>query len=87
MSTSVPPVIEVDFKHHGEHKESTSPTKTDIANRLESESAKMQEKRRSLTKDDVQNKLNEAEIKRKEILEEKINTAKQLEGTPKKQTA
>jgi len=85
MSGSAPGVIEVDFKH--EHKEhATSPTKPDIATRLESESAKLAEKRRSLTKEEVQHKLDEAETKRKEHLEEKINTAKALEGTPKKQT-
>jgi len=77
-------VIEVDFKQ--EHKENHG-GKPEIASRLESESAKLAEKRRSLTKEDVDGKLAEAESKRKEILEEKVKTAKELEGTPKKQTA
>jgi len=78
-------VIEVDFKQ--EHKENHHGVKPDIASRLESESAKLAEKRRSLTKEEVDSKLAEAESKRKEILEEKVKTAKELEGTPKKQTA
>jgi len=77
-------VIEVDFKQ--EHKENST-SKPEIASRLETESAKLAEKRRSLNKDDIQNKLQEAESKRKEILDEKVKTAKELEGTPKKPVA
>jgi len=69
-------VIEVDMKqHHHSHD-----SKPEIASRLEQESEKMNEKRRSLTKDDVIKKLAEADTKRKEQLDEKIQTAKKMEG-------
>jgi len=69
-------VIEVDMKqHHG-----AADAKPEIATRLEQESEKLNEKRRSLTKDDLNKKLAEAESKRKENLEEKVQTAKKLEG-------
>lgn len=83
MSTTTEraPVIEVDVGKH------SSPNKPDIASRLEEEGAKLKEKRQSLTKEEVQNKLQQAEANRKEVLEEKIKTAKELEGhpTPKKE--
>lgn len=69
-------VIEVDMKtHHHSHE-----SKPEIASRLEQESEKLSEKRRSLTKDDVIKKLAEADTKRKEQLDEKIQTAKKMEG-------
>jgi len=73
-------VIEVDFK--AEHKEQTA--KPDIASRLEQESAKLKEKRQSFTKEDVETKLQEAENKRNQQLQEKVEKAKELEGNPKK---
>jgi len=69
-------VIEVDMKPHNHSHES----KPEIASRLEQESEKLNEKRRSLTKDDVIKKLAEADTKRKEQLDEKIQTAKKMEG-------
>jgi protein-tyrosine-phosphatase len=84
MSSERAPVIEVDMKSAGgEHKEAPKP---EIASRLEEEGAKMKEKRASLNKDDLASKLQQADANRKEILEEKVKTAKELEGhhTPKK---
>ena len=67
----------------GEHKEAGKP---EIASRLEGEAAKLKEKRQSLTKEEVASKLQQAEQNRKEILDQKVTTAKELEGhhTPKK---
>jgi hypothetical protein len=81
MSTPAAQVIEVDMKSGGEHKDGGK-----IASRLEEEGAKLKEKRQSLTKEEVASKLQQAEANRKEILEEKVKTAKELEGhpTPKK---
>ena len=79
-TTERAPVIEVDMGKG-------SATKPDIASRLEEEGAKLKEKRQSLTKEEVQSKLQQAEANRKEVLEEKVKTAKELEGhpTPKKE--
>ena len=80
-TTERAPVIEVDMGKHG------SGSKPDIASRLEEEGAKLKEKRQSLTKEEVQSKLQQAEANRKAGLEEKVKTAKELEGhpTPKKE--
>jgi hypothetical protein len=80
-ATERAPVIEVDMGKGG------STSKPEIASRLEEEGAKLKEKRMSLTKEEVQNKLQQAEANRKEVLEEKVKTAKELEGhpTPKKE--
>jgi len=74
-------VIEVDMKHHNHEN------KPDIANRLEQESERLNEKRRSLTKDEISKKMAEADSKRKEQLDEKVQTAKRLEGhtSPRKE--
>ena len=71
------------MKNGAEHKEAAKP---DIVARLEEEGAKLKEKRQSLTKEEVATKLQHAEANRKEILDEKVKTAKELEGhpTPKK---
>jgi hypothetical protein len=76
-------VIEVDMKSGAEHKDGGKP---DVATRLEEEGAKLKEKRQSLTKEEVASKLQHAEANRNQILEQKISTAKELEGhpTPKK---
>jgi len=72
-------VINVDIKtSNGEGR------KPEIAARLEQESEKLREKRQSLGKEDVQKKLAEAEQRRKENLEEKVENAKKLEGHPHK---
>jgi len=55
-------------------------SKPEIASRLQQESDKLNEKRRSLTKDDLNKKMAEADSKRKENLDEKVQTAKKLEG-------
>jgi len=80
-ATDRAPVIEVDIGKHG------SGAKPDIASRLEEEGAKLKEKRQSLTKEEVQSKLQQATNNRKEVLDEKVKTAKELEGhpTPKKE--
>lgn len=76
-------VIEIDMKHSSDSK---SVEKPEIAQRLEQESNRIKEKRQSLTKEEVASKLAEAEQKRNEILNEKVERAKELEGhpTPKK---
>jgi len=76
-------VTEVDMKQHNHGADA----KPEIASRLQQESDKLNEKRRSLTKDDLSKKMAEADSKRKEQLEEKIQTAKRLEGhtSPRKE--
>jgi len=76
-------IIEIDMKHNHESKSNEKP---EIATRLEQESNKLKEKRQSLTKEEVQTKLADAEANRQAFLNEKIKTAKELEGhpTPKK---
>jgi len=75
-------VIEVDMKHH-----SSSEGKPEIAARLQQESEKLNEKRRSLTKDDLNKRMAEADSKRSQQLEEKVQIAKKLEGhtSPRKE--
>jgi len=77
---STPAVIEVDFKQHG----GGSSDKPEIASRLEHQSAEMKEKRQSLTKEEVDQKLNAATQARAAVLEEKVKVAKELEGSPHK---
>ena len=80
-ATERAPVIEVDVGKNG------SASKPEIASRLEEEGAKLKEKRMSLTKEEVQSKLQQADANRKELLDEKVKTAKEREGhgTPKKE--
>jgi len=73
---STPAVIEVDFKHGGV----SDSNKPEIASRLEHQSAEMKEKRQSLTKEEVDQKLNAATQARAAVLEEKVKIAKELEG-------
>ena len=76
-------VIEVDMKSGSEHKDGGKP---EVATRLQEEGAKLKEKRQSLTKEEVASKLQHAEHNRQQILDQKVSTAKELEGhvSPKK---
>jgi len=72
MSTEV---INVDMK--SAHNDGTKPA---IASHLEDESTKLNEKRASLSKEEIDTRLREAETKRNKILDEKVALAKELEG-------
>lgn len=52
-----------------------------VAARLEKEAGDLKAKRQSLSKDDVDAKLREAEERRQKELEAKVEKAKELEGT------
>jgi len=75
MSTEV---INVDMK--SAHADGHKPA---IATHLEGESSKLNEKRASLSKEEIDTKLREAEAKRNKILDEKVALAKELEGHSK----
>ena len=67
--------MEVDFNEH-----KTVNNKPPIADKLQKESQELQKKRQSLSKEDVEGKLREAEERRLAELEKKKEVAKQLEG-------
>jgi len=74
-----------DFKFEEHLKsENSSGRKPAIAEKLEAESGKLLEKRQQLTKESIAERLEAAGEKRQEILDAKVNLAKELEGHPKK---
>lgn len=76
----------MDFKSSDDVKSNlhSSCRKPAIAEKLEAESRELLEKRHSLTKESIVEKLEAAGEKRQGILDAKVTTAKELEGHPKK---
>jgi len=73
-----------DYKFEDHLKsESSSSRKPAIAEKLENESRELLEKRQSLTKEAIAERLEAAGEKRQEILDAKVNVAKEMEH-PKK---
>jgi len=82
MSTKSSSVSDYKFEDHLK-SESSSSRKPAIAEKLEAEYRELLEKRQSLTKESIAERLEAAGEKRQEILDAKVNVAKEMEH-PKK---
>jgi len=70
-------IQEVKVPDFHENKNAGKPA---VAQRLEQESQGLKAKKSELTKDQIAKELQEAERRRQQLLNEKVDTAKQLEG-------